>query len=218
MAQFGFGNSGSILAGSTAWQMQDQAERWARLRLQHAGPLRCRIGTLAINADLVTEGTPISPATDLASFDRRFVEVRERVLRICVGLVGPDNAEDVIHDVYLRTRQRIGQLADPERFEAWVARSAVRLCYNHHRSQRRLRDRLPRIASHQPAATDRDFGLRELIERLPLRERMVVVLYYGHGYQTDEVATLIGTSPGNARSILFRARHRLAAQLGEPEL
>lgn len=172
---------------------------------------------MAIIGDLVTEGPPISPATDLATFDRRFGEVRERLLRICIGLVGPDHAEDVIHDVYLRTRERIGQLSDPEHFEAWVARSAVNLCYNRHRSQRRLRARLPRVAASRPPAADRDPGLRELIERLPPRERTVVVLHYGHGYRTDEVAALVGTSPSNARSILFRARRRLADQLREAD-
>lgn len=187
------------------------------VRVQHLGPRRCRIGTVAIIADIVPEGTPISPATELATFDRRFAEVRERLLRICIGLVGADEAEDVIHDVYLRTRQRIGQLSDPERFEAWVARSAVNLCYNRHRSQRRLRDRLPRIVADRPPSTDRDPGLRELIERLPPRERTVVVLHYGHGYRTDEVATIVGTSPGNVRSILFRARRRLAEQLRDAE-
>jgi RNA polymerase sigma-70 factor (ECF subfamily) len=172
---------------------------------------------VTIYGDLVTEGTPISPATYLAAFARRFYEMRARMLRICTGLVGADHAEDVVQDTYLRTRDRLGQLHDPGRFEAWVARSAVNLCYNRHRSQRRLRERLPRLLAERKPSTDRDPGLRELIERLPPRERTVIVLHYGHGYRTDEVAALVGTSPTNARSILFRARRRLAVQLREAE-
>ena len=172
---------------------------------------------MTIIGDLVTEGTPISPATDLAAFDQRFAEQRERLMRICTGLVGADHAEDVVQDTYLRTRDRIGQLHDSGRFDAWVARTAVNLCYNRHRSQRRLRERLPRLVAARSVSSDRDPGLRELIERLPPRERTVIVLHYGHGYRTDEVAALVGTSPTNARSILFRARRRLAAQLQEAE-
>jgi len=165
----------------------------------------------------VTEGTPISPAADLASFDQRFGEMRERLLRICTGLVGTAHAEDVLHDAYLRTRGRLDQLNDPDRVEAWVTRTAINLCYNRHRSQRRLRERLPSLAIARPDAASRDPGLRELIERLSPRDRTVVVLYYGHGYQTDEIATLVGTSPANARSILFRARRQLARQLREAD-
>jgi DNA-directed RNA polymerase specialized sigma24 family protein len=43
----------------------------------------------------------------------------------------------------------------------------------------------------------------------------VVVLHYGHGYRTDEIAAKVGTSPSNARTILFRARRRLGEQLRE---
>ena len=154
---------------------------------------------------------------DLAHFDQRFGEMRERLLRICIGLVGPDHAEDVLHDAYLLTRNRVAQLRDVNRFEAWVARAAVNLCYNRHRSRRRASERLPRLAASRPPAADRDPGLRELIERLPPRERTVIVLHYGHGYRTGEVAELVGTSPANARSILFRARRRLARQLEETE-
>jgi RNA polymerase sigma-70 factor (ECF subfamily) len=166
--------------------------------------------------DLVTERSPTA-AADLATFDRQFGELRPRLLRICTGLVGADYAEDVIQDTYLRSRERIGQLRDTLHFNAWVARTAVNLCFNRHRSARRLRDRLPRLVAARPAAAERDIGLRELIERLPPRERTVVVLHYGHGYQTDEIAAKVGTSPSNARTILFRARRRLAEQLREAD-
>ena len=166
------------------------------------------------SGDFVTELSPTS-AADLATFDRQFAELRPRLLRICTGLVGADHAEDVIHDTYLRSRARIGQLRDAQRFDAWVARTAVNLCYNRHRSAGRLRDRLPRLVAGRPDAAERDIGLRELIERLPPRERTVVVLHYGHGYRTDEIAAKVGTSPSNARTILFRARRRLGEQLRE---
>ena len=165
--------------------------------------------------DLLTERIAV-PATDLATFDRRFAELRPRLLRICIGLVGSDHAEDVVQDAYLRSRSRIGQLRDPRHFDAWVARTAMNLCFNRHRSGRRLRDRLPRLAGRTPGP-DRDVGLRELIERLPPRQRTVIVLHYGHGYRADEIAERVGTSPTNVRSLLFRARRQLAEQLREAE-
>ena len=162
----------------------------------------------------MTEAAP-SPATDLAIFNRRFAEARPRMLRICAALVGNDQAEDVVHDIYLRARSRRRQLRDDDLFEAWICRAAINECYNRHRSHARWRDRLPRLARTQPIATD--LGLRELIEALPSRERTIVVLYYGYGYTLDEVAEMLDLTAVNARTILFRARRKLGEQLREAE-
>lgn len=173
----------------------------------------------AIIEGIVTEAPP-SPAAHMAptTFDERFAAVRERLLRICHGLVGPDHAEDVVHDTYLRARARHHQLREPELFDAWICRAAINLCYTRHRERARLLDRIPMLAERrlaQPA--EPDLGLRELIERLPPRERMVVVLHYGHGYRLEEVADLLGLTAVNARTILFRARRRLGQALREAE-
>jgi RNA polymerase sigma-70 factor (ECF subfamily) len=163
----------------------------------------------------VTEATPIS-AIDEATFDRQFANVRDRLLRICTGLVGQDHAEDIVHDVYLRARSRRGQLRDVRLFDAWIARAAVNQCFNRHRTTARLREHLPRFRPRDDAPTA-DLGLRELIERLPSRERTIVVLHYGHGYRLNEIAELLDLNPSNARTILHRARVTLRQQLREAE-
>lgn len=166
---------------------------------------------------VVTETTPALREDSHATFDDRYAAVRGRLLAVCIGLVGLDSAEDVVHDVYLRARSRWRQLRDETAFEPWLVRMAINLCYNHHRSDRRLLDRLPLLARRESPAPQRDLGLRELIERLPLRERTLVALHYGYGYQIGEIADLLNLSPTTARSVLFRARAKLAAQLHEAD-
>jgi RNA polymerase sigma-70 factor (ECF subfamily) len=173
------------------------------------------VPVLTVAGTELTEAAP-SPAIDHAAFDRRFAAVRDRLMRICIGLAGQDMAEDIVHDVYLRARSRRHQLRDIDLFDAWICRAAVNECFNRHRQQVRLRDRLPALfrASEQVAP---DLGLRELIERLPARERTVIVLHYGHGYGLDEIATLLELTAVNVRTIVFRARRRLGQQLREVE-
>jgi RNA polymerase sigma-70 factor (ECF subfamily) len=60
-----------------------------------------------------------------------------------------------------------------------------------------------------------DPGLRELVEALPFRDRTVVVLHYGHGLTLEEIARLLGEKPTTIRSVLFRARARLRADLSD---
>jgi RNA polymerase sigma factor (sigma-70 family) len=174
------------------------------------------IVSMISTGSIVTEPTPaLADAT--ASFDDRYAALRPRLLAICTGLVGIEAAEDVVQDVYLRGRGRYGQLRDPVSFAPWLVRMAINLCYNRHRSRRRLLERLPLLARRQPSAVDRDLGLRELIEQLADRERTLIVLHYGYGYPIGEIARLLDLSPTNARSVLFRARTRLAEQLREAE-
>lgn len=167
----------------------------------------------------VTEPRPISaietkPAAD--AYDMRFEAARERLLRICTGFVGGALAEDVVQDAYLRGRARFEQLRDIDLFEAWLTRIAINLCINRHRAVRRLRDLLPTLAARSHA-TPRDAGLRQLVEQLPPRERTLVVLHYGHGYQFEEIARMTGMSPVNARTVVFRARRRLADEIRKAE-
>jgi RNA polymerase sigma factor (sigma-70 family) len=147
----------------------------------------------------------------IRDYDERFQALRPRLMAICRSLAGPDDADDAVQDTYLRGRRSAHQLRAADSFDAWLARIAVNVCYGHRRS---LRHRVQGLFNTQPTVTTlgRDEGLRELIERLPTRERTVIVLHYGHGYRLDEIADIVGTSHTNARTIVHRARKRLAAQ------
>lgn len=152
-----------------------------------------------------------SASTRVASaLDIRFEALRPRLTALAASLVGAGAAEDVVHDAYLRARDRLGQLHDRGALDSWFTRIVVRTAYNHHRRRSALLRLLPALADRGTAAGP-DLGQRELIERLPPRERVVLLLHYAHGYDLGEVATLIGTSHANARQIASRARRRLAA-------
>lgn len=191
--------------------------RKSALGAQQLALVRCLPFDMQITERVVTDPAriPGASASRTAAYDARFNVMRERLIRICAGFVGPDAAEDVAHDAYLRGRAKWHQLRDPDLFEAWLTRLAINLCLSRHRSGRRLLDRLRSLVSSEADAPARDVGLRELVERLTPRERTLVVLHYGHGYSFEEIAKMARLSPVNVRTIVFRARRRLADQLGE---
>lgn len=158
---------------------------------------------------------PLSASREVGidAYDVRFATGRDRLVRICRGLVGADAAEDVVHDTFLQGRRRFHQLRDRDLFEAWITRIAINVCLDQRRANRRFAEVIrawwrPERQGHQP-----DLGLRELIERLPPRERTLVVLHYGYGYRVDDIAGIAGLSAVNVRTILFRARRRLRDEL-----
>jgi RNA polymerase sigma-70 factor (ECF subfamily) len=149
------------------------------------------------------------------AFEERFAAARPRLLALCTSFVGSHDAQDVVQDVYVMARRRIGQLRDPAALEGWLSRIAVNLCYAHHRRRRWVH--VAEIAGHATAEQSRDLELRELIERLPARERTVLVLHYGYGYRLEEIADMLSLSHTNVRSIIARTRQRLFRQLQEGE-
>jgi RNA polymerase sigma-70 factor (ECF subfamily) len=150
--------------------------------------------------------------------DSAFAAARPRLLRIATSLIGPDSAEDVVQDTYLTARARIAQLRDPAALEAWLARICVHRSFRIKRRGRRLQELLGFVpfARTAPAASGQ-LELRELVERLPPRERAVVVLQHGYGYTLAEVAELVGISHANARKVSSRTRARLLQQWQEAE-
>ncbi|MGH2444631.1 MAG: RNA polymerase sigma factor [Candidatus Limnocylindria bacterium] len=164
----------------------------------------------------VIETIEMTDAIDArADFDARFALARERLLRITASLVGADDAEDVVQDTYLLGRKRFDQLRDDAAFEPWVTRIAVNLCFGRHRRAKRLRELLPALLPRKAPASD--IGLRDLVERLPPRDRTVLVLHYGHGYRLEEIATVLDLTHTNVRTIIARSRKRLFAAWRQAE-
>ena len=148
-----------------------------------------------------------------ADFDVRFEGVRRRLLAVCTAVAGPDDAHDVVQETYLRASDRIKQLRNPELFDAWVVRIALNVAKSEMRARRRAAERTSKLITHR--AAESDAGLLELVAALPPRERAVIVLHYGYGYRMAEIARLLNLSEINVRTVAFRARRRLRAQLEE---
>lgn len=155
------------------------------------------------------------PSDQASDFDARFATARGRLLAICSPLVGANEAEDVVHDTYLAGRSRYSRLRDPDAFEAWLIRIAFNRCMDRHRRGSRVFPLRPTYEGRSASAGD--LGLRELIERLPPRERTILVLHYGHGYRLHEIGQLLDLSHTNVRTIIARARQVLLRAMREAE-
>jgi RNA polymerase sigma-70 factor (ECF subfamily) len=148
-----------------------------------------------------------------ADFDARFERLRPRLTAVCTAVAGADDAPDLVHETYLRTLERLHQLRDPALFDAWVVRVALNEAKSVLRRRRRLAARVVQLAPRQADVSD--VGLRQLVEQLAPRERAVIVLHYAYGYRMREIARLLELSEINVRTLAFRARRRLRAQLEE---
>ncbi len=151
---------------------------------------------------------------ELASdFEARFELVRNRLMAVCTAVAGAADAPDLVHETYLRASDRLHQLRDPALFDAWVVRIALNEARSVLRDRRRFADRVEQLAPGP--VVQPDVALRQLVEELVPRERAVIVLHYAYGYRMGEIGRLLGLSEINVRTLAFRARRRLRAQLEE---
>lgn len=101
---------------------------------------------------------------------------------------------------------------------AWVTRVSLNLAKSRLRRVRAEARARQRLGAAPPdtgptARTD----VERALATLSRRQREVTVLRYYLGMDVAEIAGALGVSEGTVKTQLFRARHALAALLGEPE-
>lgn len=126
-------------------------------------------------------------------------------------------AQDVAVDV-LRS---LGRLRDPEAFDAWVHRIAVRhagraLGHRRRRAQREVA--LESLSgSDEPGEGRRDLdgvlATRQELQRglamLPVKQQFALVLRYVHDLSDEDIAAALGCRPGTVHALLSRGRMAL---------
>jgi RNA polymerase sigma-70 factor (ECF subfamily) len=125
-------------------------------------------------------------------------------------------ADDVLQESYLRLLQADITVTSSPELRGYLFRIATNLLNDHFRSARRFD---PSAAGEgadalcADPALDRAADLRRGLRRLQPRERQLLWLAYAEGSTHREIAAATGLRPSSIRTLLFRARHRLAALL-----
>lgn len=131
-------------------------------------------------------------------------------------LVGSDlAADDIAQDALLRVGPKLSRVRNPS---AYLNMTVVNLARNWHRGQRRreARERQDlRLVSATGSldADDRHDELLALVDRLPFRQRTVLVARYWLDLPESEIADLVGCRPGTVKSLSSRALDTLRKEL-----
>jgi RNA polymerase sigma factor (sigma-70 family) len=135
------------------------------------------------------------------------------LVHFATGLVGPDDAQDVVMEAMARAFSS-ARWPQVEERRAYLYRCVLNHARSHHRSTlaRRVRER--RAAEPlQVAPPLPDPDVLAAVGQLSMRQRAVVVLTYWEDRAVAEVASTLGISEGSVRRHLARARARLREAL-----
>jgi RNA polymerase sigma-70 factor (ECF subfamily) len=130
-----------------------------------------------------------------------------------------DRAEDAVQETLVATWRELPSLRDPERFQPWLRRILVRVCYEESRRSRSTASVLHVLATDRAdpgddilTVADRD-ELERGFRRLPAEHRAILVLHHYLGMSPGEIAETLGMPGGTARSRLHYAHRAMRAAL-----
>lgn len=161
-------------------------------------------------------------AGDTVAFERLYRTHVPRILALTRRMAGPDRADELTQDVFVRAWQKLALFRGESSLATWLHRMAVNVVIEQFRTLGTARDRflpdgddaLTRVAG--PDAGRRwqaSMDLDTAMARLPQGARTVFVLHDVEGYRHEEIGTLLGVSVGTSKSQLHRARMALRGHL-----
>jgi len=131
-------------------------------------------------------------------------------------LADAGEAEDMVQEAFLRVLDAADRYRPTASFRTYLYRVLTRLCIDHKRKRRPIpTDRLPDVPTPGPTQAGRieraetESAIREALEALPPKYRMVIVLRYFEGMSGQEMAQILKTTPKAVERLLARARKRL---------
>ena len=149
-----------------------------------------------------TRGTSMDEEAFDAFYQASFGRLVGQIYAMCGSVT---EAQDCVQEAFIRVHRRWERVEHPH---AYLRRAVVNQVTSHHR-RRRLEIRkaaaaAPSEEQHQPVDE-----LRDVIRRLPARQRTAVVLRYYVGLPEAEIAATMGCGVTAVKSLLHRALREL---------
>lgn len=147
-----------------------------------------------------------------------------RLLGLAGRMLGDQaEAEDVAQEAFLRAwKQAPNWRPGQARFDTWLHRVALNLCYDRLRRRREIAVETPPERPDEGPAPDRGLQARDVGDRvaaamrgLPDRQREAIVLCHYQELSNIEAAGLMGVSVEALESLLSRGRRALRSALSD---
>lgn len=147
-----------------------------------------------------------------------------RLLSLATRMLGDrSEAEDVAQEVFMRIWKHAAHWqSGPARFDTWLHRVALNLCYDRLRKQREvILDDLPEQTDPAPALDHaladaaRSERVAAALAALPVRQREALVLQYYQELSNAQTAELMEITIEALESLLARARRNLRISLAD---
>ena len=146
---------------------------------------------------------------------RRILAMERKLYRIAHSILWNDvDCADAIQEAVLKGWLKKSSLREIAYFDTWLIRILINECRN---IQRKEKLRLLPLDEGIRVQREEDFvgnlQLREALQRLPEKYRLVLLLHHLEGYDLQEIAQMLDSPRTMIKSRLHQARKALRALL-----
>lgn len=164
------------------------------------------------------------------AFGQLYERYKSQVLRTAFLIVGNHcDSENVLQDSFIKVWKSLPGLKDPARFRPWLWRIVIRTAWEYCRRRdveqpvEAVWDACPMCDEQAPDSLDiimqaeNHKDLLGAVNKLDLKQRTVIILYYYNELSVQEIAAATGALPGTVKSRLWAARRKLRRALAGGE-
>ena len=144
-------------------------------------------------------------------FDAIYDLYADMLYRLALShLRSAEDAEDAVHDAFLRYIANSSKLNDDEHKRAWLIRVTLNICRDHRR-RKAFRDHLSLdyVNEIQIERGDESVDVMSYLMEIPEKYRAALQLHYLEGFSVAEVAEMLSVSASAVKMRLSRGREVL---------
>ena len=153
-------------------------------------------------------------------FKKRYLAYHKRLYQLAFVLTSdPQDAEDLLQDLYLKMWQIRDRITDINNAEGFMATVMRRLYYDKRRTKEVEILQLSRAEERDIIATqdierklelqEQDTELEDFISKLPPKEQKVIRMYVLEDRSYKEIGAHTGLTPGSIRILVMRAKNKI---------
>ena len=124
-----------------------------------------------------------------------------------------ENSEDIYQEVFLRLARKMPKFESEEHEKAWLIRVTINCSKNLLRSG--FLKNTSELKEDIAFETKERHEIYYAVQRLPLKYRTIIYLYYYENYKINQISKIIKVNENTIKSRLARARERLKQYLKE---
>lgn len=161
---------------------------------------------------------------DSDAFDELMTRHQRAVYGVCLRFVkNQDDALDLTQEVFIKAFERLEGFRGDARFRTWIYRVAVNHCLNFIKRNSpqlvEISENSARVGATADSAVlqnERRAIVRDLIETLPPKQKVIFRLRVEENLSYEEIAAIVGRSVSTVKSSVFFAMTKLKKRATGP--
>jgi len=125
-------------------------------------------------------------------------------------------SKDIVQECWITIIKKLGSIKEPSKFGVWSFSIVTHKSIDWVRQEQKKRNDLQQyqpiqnLSAEQKKESDsKEQKIKIEIEKLPLKQQIVLKLFYVENYSIREIGTILNIATGTVKSRLFKAREQL---------